>query len=405
MNTLATPQVQLQIEGRLHSANSTELGASIGNAYSRRHRPRCMCTSTGAEMYIARLGDGYLVKRMPGTGSEHAPTCPSYEPAAEFSGLAQVLGTAIVEDPETGLTQLRLDFPMSKGTKRLPSALAGEPSSSAKSSGTRLSLRGLLHYLWDQADLSSWSPDQKDGRTWPFVRNMLLRAMTCKTLCGRQLSQQLYIPEPFFVDRREAINARRAFSWQVAQSGPLGRSAMILIIAELKELAPTRFGHRALVKHLPDTPLLVDEQLFRKMSRQFGEDLLLWGASDALRAILIGTLVVGTNGTAQLNEVSLMLTNQAWTPVANVYEQQLLDLLMSEGRSFNKPLAYNLARSAELPSALLKDAGPNIVPLQITLAGEPLSNCGRPGPIESHWHWDPSQSASIPPFPSTAGSS
>ena len=51
-----------------------------------------MCLVEGVEMYVARLGDGYIVKRMPDTGSHHAPDCPSYEPPAEFSGLGQVLG-------------------------------------------------------------------------------------------------------------------------------------------------------------------------------------------------------------------------------------------------------------------------------------------------------------------------
>ena len=68
----------------------------------------------GIEMYVARLGYGFIVKRMPSTGSQHAPDCPSYEPPAEFSGLGQVLGSAITEDPATGETTLKLDFSMSK---------------------------------------------------------------------------------------------------------------------------------------------------------------------------------------------------------------------------------------------------------------------------------------------------
>jgi len=55
-------------------------------------------------MYVARLGEGFIVKRMPDTGSHHAPDCPSYEPPAELSGLGQVLGSAITEDPATGET-------------------------------------------------------------------------------------------------------------------------------------------------------------------------------------------------------------------------------------------------------------------------------------------------------------
>jgi len=63
---------------------------------------------------VARLGDHFILKRMPYTGSHHAPDCPSYEPPADLSGLGQVLGSAITEDPESGVTSLKLGFSMSK---------------------------------------------------------------------------------------------------------------------------------------------------------------------------------------------------------------------------------------------------------------------------------------------------
>jgi hypothetical protein len=99
-----------------------------------------MCLAEGVEMYVARLaGDrGYIVKRMPDTGSHHAPDCPSYEPPAEFSGLGQVLGSAITEDPATGETTLKLDFPLARCPAdrrcRQPGGESDSVSSSAPSS-------------------------------------------------------------------------------------------------------------------------------------------------------------------------------------------------------------------------------------------------------------------------------
>ena len=51
--------------------------------------PRCLCRpdGNGIEMYEARLMNGYIVKRMPNTGSQHATACPSYELPADLSGL------------------------------------------------------------------------------------------------------------------------------------------------------------------------------------------------------------------------------------------------------------------------------------------------------------------------------
>src|SRR6218665_3832261 len=89
-------------EGMQLLPSSPGFKEAIARAYSRHRRPRCLCRAGGVEMYIARLADGYIVKRMPETGDRHAPDCPSYEPPAELSGVRPLLGTAIREDPGTG---------------------------------------------------------------------------------------------------------------------------------------------------------------------------------------------------------------------------------------------------------------------------------------------------------------
>jgi hypothetical protein len=125
-----------------------------------------MCLVEGVEMYVARLMSshgGYIVKRMPDTGSYHAPDCPSYEPPAEFSGLGQVLGSAITEDPTTGETTLKLDFPLIKMPGRSQMPPSGSDRDSVASDGIKLTLRGLLHFLWDEAELTRWHPGFAGG--------------------------------------------------------------------------------------------------------------------------------------------------------------------------------------------------------------------------------------------------
>jgi Protein of unknown function (DUF1173) len=145
----AEKQAAYVIGGRQFESGSPQFTPAIAAAHAAHQRPRCRCVVEGVEMYVARWADGYLVKRMPGTGSRHAPDCPSWEPPPDASGLGQVLGSAIAEDPATGTTTLKLDFALSKiaGRSMMPSA--GSNSDSVTSTGTKLSLRGLLHYLWD----------------------------------------------------------------------------------------------------------------------------------------------------------------------------------------------------------------------------------------------------------------
>ena len=80
-------QTAYLIGGQRLRTDSSGFAEAISAAHAEHHRPRCLCLLDGIEMYVARLGDGFIVKRLPNTGSHHAPDCPSYEPPPEFSGL------------------------------------------------------------------------------------------------------------------------------------------------------------------------------------------------------------------------------------------------------------------------------------------------------------------------------
>ena len=56
-------------------------------------RPLCLCKEPSPAMYIAQVGDQYIVKRMPLSGGGHDPSCFSYEPPDELSGLGVLMGT------------------------------------------------------------------------------------------------------------------------------------------------------------------------------------------------------------------------------------------------------------------------------------------------------------------------
>lgn len=175
------------VAGQRFEMGAAAFAEAIAQAHADRQRPRCLCLVEGVEMYVARragTSEGFIVKRMPGTGSRHAPNCPSYEPPPEVSGLGQVLGSAITEDPATGETTLKLDFTMSKIAGRSTIPGAGGDSDSVASTGTKLSLRGLLHYLWDQAELTRWRPGFAGKRTWGTVRKHLLQAAENKIARG-----------------------------------------------------------------------------------------------------------------------------------------------------------------------------------------------------------------------------
>lgn len=95
------------------SSDFEGLQSLLKQYYEKRKRPLCLCTNNGVEMYIAKINESYILKRMPKTGGRHSPVCLSFEPPEELSGLGEVQGQAIQENPEDGTTNLKLDFSFS----------------------------------------------------------------------------------------------------------------------------------------------------------------------------------------------------------------------------------------------------------------------------------------------------
>ena len=398
---ITAPSAVYEIAGRRFEIGTRGFAEAVADSHAAHQRPRCMCLVEGIEMYVARLGDGYIVKRMPDSGSQHAPGCPSYEPPAESSGLGQVLGSAITEDPATGETTLKLDFSMSKISGRAAMPTAGGDSDSVASSGTKLSLRGLLHYLWDQAELTRWQPGFAGRRTWSTVRKHLLQAAENKIARGDSLRTRLYIPEAFSVDQRDAINARRVAQWSQAIAVPGKPQHLMLLIAEVKEILPARYGFKAVVKHVPDQAFALDEQLYRRLGRRFESALTLWGAADDIHMVMIATFSVAAAGIPTIVELSLMPVTRHWLPVEDGYEKQLIERLVADGRSFVKGLRYNLGAEGALASATLTDCEGSAPLLFIVHAGiedngRYLQVCDPSVPV---WQWSPSREAmpALPP--------
>lgn len=401
---LTAPPSVYEVGGQRIEPTSRRFAEAIANAHAAHHRPRCMCLVAGVEMYVARLAgpnESFIVKRMPNTGSHHAPDCPSYEPPPESSGLGQVLGSAITEDPTTGVTVLKLDFSMSKIVGRSAMPTAGSARDSVASSGTRLSLRGLLHFLWDQADLTRWRPGFAGKRTWGTVRKHLLLAAENKIARGDSLRSRLYVPEVFSVDQRDAINARRTAQWSQAIAAPDKPQHLMLLIAEVTKIVPARYGFKAVMKHVPDQAFALDEQLYRRLGRRFESALALWGAAEDVQMVMIATFSVAAAGIPTIVELSLMPVTRYWLPVDDGFEKQLLERLIADGRSFVKGLRYNLGAESALATATLTDCEGSAPLLFVVHAGadDNWRYLQVSDPSVPLWLWNPSSEAmlSLPP--------
>lgn len=399
MHSDTVPPTAYDIGGQRWVKDAPGFAEAIAQAFEQRFRPRCLCRRNpdgqGIEMYVARLMDGYIVKRMPNTGNHHSTNCPSYEQPAEFSGLGALIGTAIVENTGTGKTTLKLDFPLTKLPGRSSPRAVASANSSMTSQGLKLSLRALLHYLWEQAELSHWKPSFSGRRSWGTVRKLLLQAAQDKFIHGQALISSFYVPEVFSVEQSNAIHERRRQRWSYALHKPNQIQPLMLIVAEVKVIDRARIGHKAILKHLPEQAFTLDEPMFRRLARNFERELSLWCTEPDTHLIMIATFWMDEAGTPVVIELSLMVTTAHWLPVENAWDLQLTNALVRNGRSFIKGLRYNAAPDQELVVASLLDCGDAPRPLYIAYEqslGEPhkpgftaLNDRGH-GPT---WRWHP----------------
>ncbi len=339
---------------------STEAGQqTLATAQMMGHRPTCRCTHPNPEMYIARVNNRMIIKRMPLSGTQHAPHCDAFQPPEELSGLAQIQGSAFDEDPEDGTTRLKLGFALSiNGKGNRPSPPAAGEATEAKTPERKLTLTSLLHFLWHEADLVKWTPRMEGKRWWGIVQREVMAAAVNKIAKRQGLDARLFVPDPFKLDDKAQIAARRSafFHGLTAQSKtatPLG-----IVIAEYKGMEPTRLGARFVFKHMPDCKFFADQDLVKKFETVFETQLMIADMVPDSHPIVIATFRMAPAGYPVLVDMGMMLTTKSWIPFEHLRDVELIDAMTTAKRAFIKSMRFNLTGSTPIASMMATDTTP-----------------------------------------------
>jgi hypothetical protein len=348
---------QFMIEDTIFDDEAPELQSLLEKAYERKQRPLCRCREPAIPMYVARLDGQHLIKRMPLTGRDHDPSCPSYEPPYELTGLGPLIGNAIQLDGKSGMTALRLDFSLSKRGGRTAAPPAEEPSGKVRSETQKLSLRAMLHYFWDVGELTEWTSLWSGKRGWGRVRSSILNAAQQMTARGGPLSDILFVPEVFHPEDREGIASRRATALAGVQATGSGPRKLMMVVAEIKEFSAARDGQKIAFRHMP-FPFLIDDGAARRLNSHYEVELELWRSNDAIHLIAISTFGISPAGIASVEEIALMVVNQNWVPFENAHEQRLLERLSGLRRKSIKGLRFNLSGDQPIVCVTLPEQRP-----------------------------------------------
>jgi hypothetical protein len=383
----------------------------LKSAYERKERPLCLCKAMGLPMYIARMGDQFLIKRMPLTGAEHDLSCESFEPPYELSGLGALMGSAILLDPATGMAALKLDFSLSKRGGRASPVGAGNGGADSVSGGPRkMTLRGLLHYLWHEAGMTKWTSVWAGKRHWWNLQWHLVEAAKQMIVKGAPLSNILFIPEQFRASNKQAIEQRRAQALAPALPPKSGPRRLMVLVGEVKDFAPARSGMNLVVKHMPGFPFIVDGGLYQGMQARFAGEIALWSADEASHLICIATFGLNAAGLAIIEEIALMVVSENWIPYESAHDKKLVDALASVREQSTKGLRYNLPFDRPIAAAMFLQRQPSPVALYIVppTADEEfehaLGDLIASRPEMDSWVWRAAD-GEMPPLPLTIGRS
>lgn len=355
---------RFSLDGRVIDADDPALQDVLARLRASSTRLRCMCVPDGVEMYVA-FHRQYLVKRMPDSGPRHHPGCPSFEPGPGASGLGELMGEAVVRlDRER--FELHVGFPWMRSAKR--AVARGEPADAAEVARTRrrMSLRALTHFLFERAGFNRWTPAMAGKRGQGVLHRHLMLAAEDLRVAGVALAERLYVPEPFSEERKAELAERRRARLAILQ--PREDSLpMALVIGEFKSSEPSVAGRRIWIRHMPDAPLVAEDQTWRRIERGFAS---LFEAREAdggqgLRLLLSALIRARREDTYEIELASLMLASETWIPLEGVHEAPLVRALVAQGRRFIKPLRYDARSACAYPNVLLLDAGARPVPLHL----------------------------------------
>ncbi len=395
---------RFEIAGGVLNEDDPALPVAIAAAYRDRIRPLCLCREPGIPMYVAAMGEQLVVKRMPLSGGQHDPACDSYEPPVDLSGLGPLMGSAIRIDPASGMAALRLEFSLTRtGSRSAPTPGAAE-STSVMSEARRLSLRGLLHLLWNEAGLTKWTSAWAGRRHWWNIHYHLIEAAKTMLVKGAPLSDVLLIPEPFRAANKEAIEQRRATALGAVQPQKTGPRKLMVLVGEVKEVQAARAGHRLVVKHLPGFLFLLDDRAWVRVQARFETELALWAANDASHLIVIATFGMSAAGLAIVEEIALIIVAQNWIPYESAQELCLVEALAKRREQSIKGLRYASPADQPIAAALLMQHRPRplalfVVPASADDAYETaLEEMIASRPEMDSWIWHTGQ-GEMPPLP------
>lgn len=312
----------------------------------------CLCDPQNPLRLVIRRREGrHYLAVWPGEGPRHRQRCPFYDDAPQAGSGDSGRRRAAIEQDHSGVS-ISLDVAM---RTRTPQASPDPPKSprpgGSRPGRARTRLLGMLHWLWESADLHTWRPGNPTSGEWGRCVHRLRAATAGVRVNQMDLDQVLHVVPPYTPERATS-HTRELEAWR----GRLGAGERRgLVVGEIREVTPSRYGHQVRLRHLA-RPLFLRTELLERVRRSFRHawaDQVPKGA----RRVVLAAVEATRGGHLQVVDLAVMLTNRTYLPADSSHEVVMADALIRAGRPLVKPLTL-ASEAVVLPDFELLDTTP-----------------------------------------------
>lgn len=213
--------------------------------------PICRCRLPGLPLYIAQRTRYYLA-RVPNSGPQHAPCCPSYEPDRAECGWGIYSPSALNECGD-GRVAVKLGVPLLiRGDRAGVTPTGPQQIGTERTFRDTMELPGLLHLLWERTEFNRWNPRMRNRRHYRQIYKYLLEAADSVQVRRQPLTRHLYIPEPYEPDQALEIEARRQRAFRELSRTAGGIPLRILVFGRVRSIVELDEELGIRLAHLPN---------------------------------------------------------------------------------------------------------------------------------------------------------
>lgn len=402
----------------------------LGDAYANKVEARvtCLCKGKPDDLTLRRLvvrylkdSDRFSLSGWKHSGGQHRHDCRFYSVWPDDTS-AGAYSSSVVRVNDDGTFSITLPVGLSRQTGTDKPASDVNPARHPRTGKSKpsMSLLGLGHFIWQQAEINTWKPQYVKNRP----RNALWLASRINGMAQNIRISRLTLKDVLLVSAASEGAQKEANQQRVSYSKDNQKRmlAIALLKADAEQgYAEMQAGHLILSSPLGFPKLNVSPNVFRACERSFGNELSAWKAGHKVVAIvetepptrryerINGRNVPITE--AEVIGIALMRVTPRFIPVDSGYEAIIEARLCEEERSFIKPLRFD-AEEDTLPDFVLTDVdGKESVPMEVFGMNTDEYRARRAVKTEGYnkeygvggwWSWDATRKdaeENIPAFP------